>query len=136
MRWRRDTRLRAGWTLSTAMTAATVMTTTSSQTGGWASDVGADSGTTLCRRESPRAGMAMVIVTTLSHAKLPLSTSHDWVTMTTTAAQRATGCGAKSSTGTTSWAKWLARTSILCSAIGRWWKRQLSGPGSGWVSWW
>src|SRR5438067_12652103 len=117
------------------MRTARAMTTASYQTGGWASD-GRARGTTWCNSESPRAGMATVIVTTFSQAKFPLSTSQDWVTMTATAAHRATGCGANSSAGTTSWATWLASTSTLWSDIDRWWKRQLNGPGSGWVSWW
>ncbi len=40
---------------------------------------------------SPRAGRARVIVTALSHEKLPLNISHSWVTMMIAAAMPATG---------------------------------------------
>ena len=80
--------------------------------------------------------MARVMVMALSQEKLPLSMSHDWVTMITAAPTPATGCGVKSVKGTSSWARWLATASSLCSGLGRWWKYQLRGLGRGWVSWW
>ena len=60
-----------------------------------------------------------MIVSQFSQAKLPESTSHSWVTITIAAAMLATGCGANSANGTTSWAKWLPATSTRCSGLGR-----------------
>src|SRR4051794_28070475 len=85
---------------------------------------------------SPRSGMAMVIVSALSHEKLPLMTSHDCVTIIRAAATPAIGWGRKRANGSTSWAAWLAVTSTRWAHMGRWWNHQLNGPGSGWVSWW
>ena len=76
------------------------------------------------------------MVTRFSQEKLPLASSHAWVTTMASAATPATGWGANSPNGTTSWVAWLASTSARCSGRGRWWKNQLRGPGSGWVSWW
>ena len=56
-----------------------------------------------------------MIVTALSHEKLPLTISHSWVTMMTAAAMPATGWGVNSRNGTTSWATWLAATSTRWS---------------------
>src|ERR1700757_947269 len=69
--------------------------------------------------ESSRALNARMIVTQLSQAKLPDTTSHSWVMTTIAAATLATGCGANKPNGTTSWAKWLPATSMRCSGLGR-----------------
>src|SRR5438270_9694491 len=109
------------------------MTTPSNQPDG-VCIAGADSGMTAWSSDGLSAGTASVIVMTFNQEKLPLSTSHDWVTTISSAAAPATGCGANRATGAASWATWLADTSTLCSWAGRWWKRQLNGPGIGWVS--
>src|SRR5689334_4414940 len=76
-------------------------------------------GRTAATDESSMALKARMIVTQLSHAKLPDVTSQSWVTTTIAAATLATGCGANNPNGTTSWAKWLPATSIRCSGLGR-----------------
>ncbi len=76
------------------------------------------------------------MVSQFSQAKLPDATSHNCVTSTAQAAAPATGCGVNSSTGTRSWATWLAAVSTRCTGAGSRWKNQLSGPGIGCVSWW
>src|SRR5690606_38892772 len=137
IRCHRENRLRAGHQLSTSSTAPTATTTTANHSGvGPYARSGARDGTRPETTSSLTAEKASTIVTQLSQAKFPDSTSHSWVTTTTAAAHIATGCGARRRTGTTSWVTWLARTSTLCSGPGRWWKNQLSGPGIGWVSWW
>ena len=77
-----------------------------------------------------------MIAIQFSQAKFPLATSHSWVKTMIPAAALARGCGAKRKKGTTSWAKWLPRTSTRCQALGSRWACRLSGPGIGWVSWW
>src|SRR5439155_24831257 len=92
-------------------------------------------------KRRPRAALsnaeiARAIVTKLSQAKFPETTSHDWVVTMMIPASVAIGGGKKRNHGTTSCAKWLPSTSIRWSRFGRWGKYQLSGLGIGWVTWW
>src|SRR3954470_9699009 len=98
--------LRTGQKLSTTVAAVNAITKTANQSGGLGS-------------AGPAAGAATAlkprtIVTQFSQAKLPESTNHSWVTITIAPAMPATGCGANSAKGTTSWAKWLPATSTRC----------------------
>ncbi len=95
------------------------MTSPANHTGGPGSGGGSGSGSTAAAEDWSIALTARMIVTQFSHAKLPDSTSHNCVTMTIAAATLATGCGANSANGTTSWAKWLPATSTRCSGLGR-----------------
>src|SRR5689334_2370614 len=106
--------------------AVTAVTTTSYQSGAAGRAGGRGRGSTEAASEPATAGRASTIVSQLSQAKLPESTSHSWVAMMTPAAALATGCGVNNKKGTTSWAKWLAATSTRCNGLGRWWKNQLS----------
>src|SRR5690606_21225885 len=92
------------------------------------------SGTRGASDGSRRAERASTTVIQFSHAKLPDSTSHSWVRIISAAAAEATGGGANTRNGTTSWVTWLAAASTRCSGRGRWWKNRLSGPGIGCVS--
>src|ERR1700730_8501362 len=94
-------------------------------------DDGDENGNGWWSREAPNAGIAIVMVSTLSRAKLPLNSSHDWVKIITRAGSMESVCVTKRANGTTSCVKWLASTSISCSRGGRWWKYQLSGFGIG-----
>src|SRR5690606_41865396 len=85
---------------------------------------------------SETAANASGLVRQFSHAKLPDATSDSCVTTTSPAANEATGCGAKSRSGTTSCTTWFAATSTLCNGLGSAWKKAENGPGIGWVSWW
>src|SRR4051794_41952890 len=108
--------------------------TTAANPGGAGESAGGSTGNQ-DSQSSSRARRARVMVRAFSHAKLPEHTSHSWVTITMTPATPATGCGAKSSHGTTNWATWLAATSTRCSDGGRRGKDQLDGAGIGWGSW-
>src|SRR3712207_147126 len=115
------------------MTSADTATTrTSYHRGKDPSDDGGSAGRTSASTEPSTAARARAIGRKFNHEKLPLSTSQAWVTTITTAAAVATGSGANSSQGTTTWAKWLARASIRWRGFGRWWNRQLRGFGIGW----
>ena len=117
-------------------------TTTSHATGGAAAcrprrcQSSGIAGTRACATGSLTAAKASRIAIQLSQAKFPLATSQSCVKMMIPAATLASGCGAKRKNGTTSWAKWLPRTSIRCHALGSKCACRLSGPGIGWVSWW
>ncbi len=120
--------LRTGRWLRPSSSADTARTTTTYHSGA--------SGTSGASAGNAITGRASTIVIQFSQAKLPDSTSHSCVTIIRAAAAVATGCGANSANGTTSWVTWLAATSTRCNGFGRWWKNQLSGPGIGCVSWW
>src|SRR6266508_1892980 len=135
MSWRRDSMLRTGHHDSQTTSAASAITRAVKTTGG-SERSGRSNGSTCVSVLSLNAKIARVIVIALSHEKFPDSISHDWVTTMIAPAIDATGWGANNPNGTTSWAKWLASTSTLCSRAGRWWKYQESGLGIGWVSWW
>src|SRR5437588_398069 len=122
--WREEIMLRTGHQLRTAITTVSSTTTASYQAGG-PLIAGADAGMMRWSQELSKAEIARVIVSTLSQEKLPLSTSHSWVTTMNVAAISATGCGAKRPKGVTSWATWLPAVSIRCSRLGRRWKYQL-----------
>src|ERR1700677_311738 len=119
-------------------TTATVKVTTrpTNHDGGADRAGAAGTGSSLAAHDWSIALNARMIVSQLSQAKLPDATSHSWVMTMIAAETLAPGCGANSPNSTTSWAKWLAATSIRCSGLGRGWKNQLNGPGIGCVSWW
>src|SRR5690348_6048316 len=94
--------LRTGQKLNQTPTAVNAITNAANQIGGPGRSRGAGAAIALT---------ASTMVSQFSQAKLPDSTSHSWVTITTAPATPATGCGANSANGTTNCAKWLPATS-------------------------
>ena len=97
----------------------TARTRPTNQFGGSGSAGGSGNGSNQAADDASITLQARMIVTQFSQAKLPESTSHNWVTTMIAAATLATGCGANNPNGTTNWAKWLPATSTRCSGLGR-----------------
>lgn len=89
------------------------MTTTSYQSGAAGGSAGAPT------PPKSRTDRATTIVIQFSQLKFPDRTSHSWVAIIRQAAAVAIGCGVNRSTGTTSWVKWFAATSIRWTGFGR-----------------
>src|SRR5205807_8014167 len=109
------------------MSPVTARTTTTYQPDGATTRPWCTHGNTVDSDRSLTAEKASVSVIQFSQEKFPDRINHPCVTITITPATPATGCGANSPNGTTSWVRWFAATSTRCNRFGRWWKYQLSG---------
>ena len=90
----------------------------------------------VCRNVSVIGANARIMVSTLSQAKLPVTTSQPWVRITSSPAMLPTVPGTNRRNGTTSCTMWLPSTSSRWIGFGSRCAMRLTGFGIGWVSWW